>query len=56
MYYELTWLGVVLLAVGAVALGVPLVRFIGRTARDRDAARKGRGKLRRRLGSEADRS
>ncbi len=56
MYYELTWLGVGLLAVGAVALGVPLARFIARALRDRDTAGGDRGSLSRRLGREADRS
>lgn len=56
MYYELTWLGVVLSVVGAVALGVPFARFIARAVRTRDSARKDRGSLSRRLGPEADRS
>lgn len=56
MYYELTWLGVVLSVVGAAALGVPFARFIARAVRNRDSARKDRGSLSRRLGPEADRS
>jgi hypothetical protein len=48
MYYELTWLGVVLSVVGAAALGVPFARFIARAVRNRDSARKDRGSLSRR--------
>ena len=56
MYYELTWLAVALLAVGVVAIGVPLVRLLVRAARDRSSAREGRRSLSRRLGPGADRS
>jgi hypothetical protein len=38
MYYELTWLGAVLLGVGATALGVPAVWLIVRAIRDRKSA------------------
>jgi len=56
MYYELKWLGAVLLGVGVVALGVLAARLIRRSIRDRDIARDGRGSRRRRLGPETDRS
>jgi hypothetical protein len=56
MYYELTWLGAVLLGVGAIALGVPAAWLIVRAIRDRKLARDLQGSRRRRLGRERDRS
>ncbi len=56
MYYELTWLGAVLLGVGATALGVPAVWLIVRAIRDRKLAQDLHGSRRRRLGREPDRS
>lgn len=56
MYYELTWLAVVLLGVGALALGVPAAWLIVRALRDRDIARDARGSRSRRLGRERDRT
>ena len=56
MYYEPTWLGAVLLGVGAIALLVPTVWLIVRAIRDRDFARDGPDSRRRRLGPEEDRS
>ncbi len=47
MYYELTWVAAVFLGVGAVALGVPLVRLVVRALRDREIARGARGTRRR---------
>ncbi len=56
MYYELNWLGAVLLGVGAIVLGVPAVWLIVRAIRDRDIARDHHGSRRRRLGRRRDRS
>jgi hypothetical protein len=56
MYYELTWLGAVLLGVGATALGVPAVWLIVRAIRDRKLAQDLHGSRRRRLGRERDRT
>ncbi len=56
MYYEPTWLGAVLLGVGAIALLVPTVWLIVRAIRDRSVARGRHGSHRRRLGPEEDRS
>ncbi len=55
MYYELTWLGAVLLGVGATALGVPAVWLIVRAIRDRKLTQDRHGSRRRRLARERDR-
>ena len=59
MYYELTWLGVVLLGLGVLVLGGPAVWLIRRALRERAELReqrsKGRSDLHRRLAANDER-
>lgn len=50
MYYELNWLGAVLLVLGLLAFAGPAVRWVLRVRRDRAVVRDRRGSRRRRLG------
>ncbi len=55
MFYELTWLGAVLLGLGVLVVRVPALWMIVRAVRHRAIARDHRGSRHRRLGPDNDR-